>query len=102
MTSCFVFVFILYFTTDVVDMPQASSTPSLPNDLEVLFLWHESDPEDLLMAFMPVFCDHIQADRMFIQARNPDTRICKVLRWRRGENIPWYATQGPATLMHVR
>jgi hypothetical protein len=38
---------------------------------------------------MPVFCDHINADRIFVQARNPDTRICKVIRWRRNHSIPW-------------
>ncbi|KZP18674.1 hypothetical protein FIBSPDRAFT_1045981 [Athelia psychrophila] len=38
---------------------------------------------------MPAICDHIQADRIFVQPRNPFTRVCKIMRWRRTESIPW-------------
>lgn len=65
-------------------------SPSLPQDLEDVFTGHALDHEALLKAFMPVFCDHLQADRIFLQPRNPKTRVCKILRWRRNEDIPWY------------
>jgi len=48
----------------------------------------------LLKEFMPVFCDHIKADRIFLQPRDPHTRVCKVMRWRRNEDIPWPAIPG--------
>ena len=69
-------------------MAQPKLVPELPDDLEAVFSAHQNDPEALLIAFMPVFCDHVKADRMFIQPRNPDTCVCKVLRWRRSEDIP--------------
>ncbi|PVH84066.1 hypothetical protein DL98DRAFT_512823 [Cadophora sp. DSE1049] len=75
-------------------MPQTETFPILPDDLEVVFSTNQNDPEALLIAFMPVFCDHVKADRMFIQPRNPDTRVCKVLRWRRSEEIPMPAIPG--------
>ena len=66
-----------------------SPSPELPADLETVFTTHSDSHESLLQAFMPVFCDHIKADRMFLQPRNPHTRVCKALRWRRNETIPW-------------
>lgn len=63
--------------------------PKLPQDLETVFAGHVDDHEALLEAFMPVFCDHLKADRIFLQPRNPETRVCKVLRWRRSDSIPW-------------
>jgi hypothetical protein len=65
------------------------SGPMLPLDLEAVFANNKHDPEALITAFMPVFCDHMKADRIFVQPRNPQTRVCKVLRWRRDESIPW-------------
>jgi hypothetical protein len=65
------------------------SEPALPPDLEALFTIHKHDPEALITAFMPLFCDHVKVDRIFMQPRNPHTRVCKVLRWRRDESIPW-------------
>ncbi|KAK0113363.1 hypothetical protein ONS95_013617 [Cadophora gregata] len=78
----------------IITMSQPLAIPKLPEDLEDVFTAHENDPEALLTAFMPVFCDHVKADRMFIQPRNPDTRVCKVLRWRRSEDIPMPAIPG--------
>ncbi|CZR56069.1 uncharacterized protein PAC_05957 [Phialocephala subalpina] len=69
-------------------MASQAYAPSLPRDLEEVFSSHEGDREALLKAFMPVFCDHVRADRIFLQPRNPETRVCKVFRWRRNENIP--------------
>jgi hypothetical protein len=64
----------------------------LPPDLEEIFSSHSetNDHEALLQAFMPLFCDHLKADRIFLQPRNPLTRVCKILRWRRSEGVPWY------------
>jgi len=70
------------------NMTSSGGFPSLPTDLEIIFSTH-NDPVTLIEAFMPALCEHIKADRIFIQPRNPDTRICKVIRWRRNENIPW-------------
>ncbi|KUJ23900.1 uncharacterized protein LY89DRAFT_679182 [Mollisia scopiformis] len=67
---------------------------SLPPDLEAVFNEHPQDQEALLKAFMPVFCDHVRADRIFLQPRNPSTRVCKILRWRRTDSIPWPAIPG--------
>ncbi|KAE8449458.1 hypothetical protein EG329_008066 [Mollisiaceae sp. DMI_Dod_QoI] len=67
---------------------------SLPLDLETIFSSHADNHDALLNAFMPAFCDHVQADRIFLQPRNPKTRVCKILRWRRNENIPWPAIPG--------
>ncbi|KAH7379934.1 hypothetical protein BKA64DRAFT_713972 [Cadophora sp. MPI-SDFR-AT-0126] len=75
-------------------MAWIETVPKLPDDLEAVFSTHQSDPEALLMAFMPVFCDHVKADRMFFQPRNPDTRVCKVLRWRRSKDVPMPAISG--------
>lgn len=71
------------------EMALQADIPSLPSDLEAVFGSHGGDHEALLRAFMPVFCDHVQADRIFLQPRNPETRVCKVFRWRRNESIPW-------------
>lgn len=70
-------------------MTYSQSLLALPADLEVIFSTHKSDPVALIGAFMPALCDHLNADRIFVQPRNPDTRICKVMRWRRNEGIPW-------------
>jgi len=43
---------------------------------------------------MPVFCDHVKADRIFLQPRNPSTRVCKIKRWRRDKSVPWPAIPG--------
>jgi hypothetical protein len=66
--------------------------PILPPDLEAVFTAYKQDPEALITAFMAVFCNHLKADRIFMQPRNPQTRVCKVLRWRRDENVPWYGS----------
>jgi hypothetical protein len=63
--------------------------PNLPADLEAVFSQHEGNDEALLTAFMPIFCDHVKADRIFLQPRNPFTRVCKILQWRRNEEVPW-------------
>ena len=70
-------------------MTTTETPPALPTDLEAIFTTHANDPIALIQAFMPIFCNHIAADRIFVQCRNPDTRICKVMRWRRNDNIPW-------------
>ncbi|KAE9366044.1 hypothetical protein N431DRAFT_430213 [Stipitochalara longipes BDJ] len=67
------------------------SEPALPPDLEAVFTNHKHDPEALIVAFMHPFCNHITANRIFMQPRNPETRVCKLLRWRRYESIPWPA-----------
>ncbi|KAG0645827.1 hypothetical protein D0Z07_7713 [Hyphodiscus hymeniophilus] len=69
--------------------PILSVLPALPADLESIFSSHANNPLALIEAFMPVFCDHVDADRIFVQARNPDKRVCKVMRWRRHDGIPW-------------
>jgi len=63
---------------------------ALPTDLEAIFTLHANEPLTLMNAFMPVFCNHVGADRIFLQPRNPDTRVCKVIKWRSKDSIPWY------------
>lgn len=64
--------------------------PTLPADLEEILATNNGNLHALLENFMPIFCEHVKADRIFLQPRNPHTRICKVMRWRRNESIPWY------------
>ncbi|KAF8855999.1 hypothetical protein BDZ45DRAFT_804500 [Acephala macrosclerotiorum] len=75
-------------------MALQADSPSLPSDLEAVFSSDTGDHEALLRAFMPVFCNHVRADRIFLQPRNPETRVCKVFRWRRNETIPWPTIPG--------
>ena len=70
-------------------MSTTEELPALPADLEAIFEEHADDLLGLINAFMPGFCDHVKADRIFVQVRNPDTRICRIMRWRRNDSIPW-------------
>ena len=63
--------------------------PILPDELETLFSAHHN-PVELIEAFMPVFCNLIGADRIFVSPRNPVTRVCTTFKWMRSEEIPWY------------
>jgi hypothetical protein len=76
-------------TVKQLKMTYSNNLPALPADLEVIFSTHNSDPVTLIEAFMPALCEHVKADRIFIQPRNPDSRVCRVMRWRRNESIPW-------------
>lgn len=82
-----------------LSMPSQSS---LPADLEALFTIYSDNPPVLLQALMPVLCNHLRTDRIFIQPRNPLTRVCKVLRWRRSEDVPWPDFEGVVPGMWFR
>lgn len=71
-------------------MARPAEPHTLPADLEDILATNNGDLHALLEKFMPVFCNHVKVDRIFLQPRNPHTRVCKVMRWRRNENIPWY------------
>jgi hypothetical protein len=71
------------------DMATPAEFPNLPANIQAVFSQNEGNDEALLIAFMPVFCDHVGADRIFLQPRNPFTRVCKILQWRRNDEIPW-------------
>jgi len=75
-------------------MADFDPSPALPADLEAIFTIHKDNLHTLLEEFMPVFCDHVKADRIFLQPRNPHTRVCKVMQWRRDPDIPRPAIPG--------
>ncbi|KAH8598901.1 hypothetical protein B0O99DRAFT_683640 [Bisporella sp. PMI_857] len=65
--------------------------PVLPIELERLFSTFQNEPARLIEAFMPVFCDLVEADRIFVSPRDPHTRVCTTFKWRRNESVPWPA-----------
>jgi GAF domain-containing protein len=48
----------------------------------------QSDPEAVFVALLPQVCDILQADRCFLQVRQPNKRLSRIFCWRRCPQFP--------------
>lgn len=67
---------------------------NLPEALETIFKQFAHQPEALFEALLPRLCDVLQADRCFLHARNPHTRMYRSFCWRRSPDFLDISTEG--------
>ncbi|MBD1850453.1 GAF domain-containing protein [Leptolyngbya sp. FACHB-711] len=72
--------------------PQTNDAQTLPN--AILRAFAEPEPEAVFVALLPALCEVLNVDRCFLLLRNPDTRIHRVICWRRDPNLPDTSTDG--------
>lgn len=63
------------------------TTYVLPAALEAVFAG-ANPPPAVLAAVLPAVCEVLEADRCFLQLRNPQTRFYKILCWRLRPEFP--------------
>lgn len=73
-----------------------NNPPHHPQTLpdRILRAFAEPEPEAIFAALLPALGEVLRVDRCFLLLRNPDTRMHRVICWRRDLSLPDTSTEG--------